>query len=218
VSLNPEIAIIVVVFPFEVGGTKSTMYTVSRSLRGAQARCVGTDRGPRAGQRHMGVSWKAERAAPRSHDLTGQGRHRSNNVPAPRAGFPRSGMSETREVMRAPVCEGNRSGRASGCGSRSGLIVAVENRVTNRREPVSSKGVPPRRRSSQWRRRWGVLPQYASPIASGITPPRANPTLRRTGCVNCARPGLWGSRRATAGTTRRPRDHGTTRQQDCSET
>lgn len=78
----------------------------------------------------MGVSWKAERAAPRSHDTTGQGRHRFNNVLAPRAGFPRSGTSETWEVMGAPAREGNRSGRASGGGSRRSLIVALESRRT----------------------------------------------------------------------------------------
>ena len=47
--------------------------------------------------------------------------------------------SETREATREPASEGNRSARGQS-GSRSGLIVAFENRVTNRREPVSSEG------------------------------------------------------------------------------
>ena len=34
-----------------------------------------------------------------------------------------------------------------------------------------------------------------------VTPVLANPSLGGTGCVNCARPGLWGCRRATAGTS-----------------
>jgi len=38
------------------------------------------------------------------------------------------------------VSEGNRSERGNGGGSLSGLIVAIESRVTNRREPVSNEG------------------------------------------------------------------------------
>jgi hypothetical protein len=48
--------------------------------------------------------------------------------------------SETREATKDSGSEGNRSERGNGGGSLSGLIVAVENRVTNRREPVSSEG------------------------------------------------------------------------------
>jgi hypothetical protein len=48
--------------------------------------------------------------------------------------------SETPGAVREPVREGNRSERANGCGSRSSLIVAIEIRVTKRREPESSEG------------------------------------------------------------------------------
>jgi hypothetical protein len=57
--------------------------------------------------------------------------------------------------MRKPAGEGNRSRRVSGCGSRSGLVVAFERRVTNRREPVSSQGDRRGRGACQWAGRLG---------------------------------------------------------------
>ena len=48
--------------------------------------------------------------------------------------------SEKSGALREPAREGNRSERANGCGSRSGLVVAFESRVTSRREPASSEG------------------------------------------------------------------------------
>ena len=49
-------------------------------------------------------------------------------------------VSETWKAAKDSASEGNRSERGNGGGSLSGLIVAIESRVTNRREPVSSEG------------------------------------------------------------------------------
>ena len=187
--------------PVRSKGDSTATHKVRRPRSGAQATCVEADRGLRAGQRHSGVNCEAGRAATLSGVSAGFGRHRLINVQAQSRRFPQALRAKPGEAAREPVCEGNRSRRGV-WGSRSGFIVAIESRVTNRRKPVSSEG----NHRGEGAARGGDVgefqPQYASPITTGVTPPRANPTLRRTGCVNCARPGLWGSRRATAGTTR----------------
>ena len=185
------------------------MHTVSRHPSGTQAMCMEAGPGSESGAKaYWGKlqSWESRTA------LSYISRTRTTPAhqrPGAWARLPAAHASETLGATREPVSEGNRSARGQS-DSRSGLIVAFESRVTNRREPASSEGEPPGRRSDPGRGRWGVSAPYASLIAHGITPPKANSSLRRTGCVNCARPGLWGSRRATAGTTRQKRRHGPT--------
>ena len=86
--------------------------------------------------------------------------------------------------------EGNRSARDDGCGSRSGLIVAVESRVTNRRGPASSEGDHRGEGASTNGNVGEFLPQGTFHLSRGQVPPRANPSLRRTGCITMPDPGL----------------------------
>jgi hypothetical protein len=63
-----------------------------------------------------------------------------HQIPGAKAELFAAGASETRKAAKDSASEGNRSERGNGGGSLSGLILATESRVTNRREPVSSEG------------------------------------------------------------------------------
>ncbi len=85
--------------------------------------------------------------------------------------------SETSGAPREPAREGTRSERAHGCGSRSGLVVASESRVTSRREPASSEGERRGEEGAIGRDAGEFLPQSTSHHARGAKPPLANPLL-----------------------------------------
>ena len=177
------------------------MHAVSRLLRGTQAKCV--EAGPGSESRaeaYGGIlgSWESP------HRSLEHYRKRTIPVhqrPGAWAAFPAAFVSETRETKET-ASEGNRSGRVGECGSRSGLIVAIESRRTNRREPGSSEGDHRGEEGAIGRDAGEILPQSNVSPRSRHIASVSESSPRRTGCVNCARPGLWGSRRATAGTTR----------------
>ena len=101
----------------------------------------------------------------------------AHQPPGARAELFADRASETAESAWAPVSEGNRSGRADGRGSRSGLIVAVESRRTSRREPRSSEGDRRGEERAIGRDAGEFLPQSTSHHARGAKPPLANPLL-----------------------------------------
>jgi hypothetical protein len=115
------------------------MHKVSRHRTGTQARCMGTRPGSeKAAKAHEGIleSWESRTV------LSCTSRTRTTPAhqrPGAWVALPAAHASETSEATREPTREGNRSARGQS-GSRSGLIVAFQNRVTNRREPVSSEG------------------------------------------------------------------------------
>ena len=121
-------------------GGSIALHTVRRHRSVAQATCRGTGPGAESGAKaQWGVlgSWES-RTVP-----SGNSRKRmtpAQQRPGAWAVLSKTHASETRGSMRKPAREGNRSEWDGGCGSRSGLVVAFESRVTNRREPVSSKG------------------------------------------------------------------------------
>ena len=117
-------------FPALARGNNFTVHTVSRHPCGAQARCAVAGRELRAGQRHMGVSWKAGRATPGSSRQDRKRTTPGQQRPGARVGLVGTRASETRPAARAPADEGNRSGRMDGGGSLSRLIVALESRRT----------------------------------------------------------------------------------------
>ena len=112
-------------------GDNIVVPTVSRLPRGAQATCTMTGPGAESGAKAYGGilgSWESRTVL--SHI------RRNRTTPAyqrPGAGAVLSATlaSETRKATRAPVSEGNRSERASGGGSLSRLIVAIESRRTS---------------------------------------------------------------------------------------
>ena len=115
--------------PAPARGDSTALHTVSRFLRGAQAKCSGAGPGSEDGAKtHGGIleSWESR---------TDPSNHRKRTTP----GLQRPGAwavlsavfaSETREATEDSGSEGNRSERGNGGGSLSGLIVAVESRRT----------------------------------------------------------------------------------------
>ena len=115
------------------------MYTISRHHIGAQAKCMETGPGTESrAEAYGGIleSWESRMAFSRISRIRTTPAYQR---PGTWAALPAARVSKPREAMGEPVSEGNRSERGQS-GSRSGLIVASENRVTNRREPVSSEG------------------------------------------------------------------------------
>ncbi len=115
------------------------MHIIRRHLSGAQATCVGTGPGSeKAAKAHGGIleSWESRTALSWISRIRTTPAHQR---PGAWVALPAAHASETWEATREPASEGNRSARGQS-GSRSGFIVAFENRVTNRREPVSSEG------------------------------------------------------------------------------
>ena len=115
------------------------MHKVSRHRTGTQAMYMGTRPGCEKGAKaHGGIleSWESRMAFSRISRIRTTPAYQR---PGTWAALPAARVSKPREAMGEPVSEGNRSERGQS-GSRSGLIVASENRVTNRREPVSSEG------------------------------------------------------------------------------
>jgi hypothetical protein len=141
--------------PVSVRGGSIAMHVVRRHLQGAQARCVETGPGSESrAEAHGGIleSWE------RPHRSLEHCRNRTTPAyqrPGAWAAFPAVFASEIRETTRGTASEGNRSERDGGCGSLSGLIVAFESRVTNRREPVSSEGDHRGEEGAIWAGRWG---------------------------------------------------------------
>ena len=107
------------------------VHAISRHRDGAQAMCTGTGSGAESGAKAYGGilgSWESRTArSPTSRNRTTPAQQR----PGTRAELPAALVSETREAARAPVSEGNRSGRARGGGSLSRRIVAIESRRTS---------------------------------------------------------------------------------------
>ena len=123
---------------------------------------------------HGGIleSWESRTVA------TAQRRTRmtpAHQHPGARVELSAACASETAESAWAPASEGNRSGRADGCGSRSGLVVAIESRRTSRREPGSSEGDRRGEEGAIGRDAGEFLPQQTSHHARGAKPPLANP-------------------------------------------
>ena len=112
-------------------GDNIVVHTISRHRHGAQATCAETGSGAESGAKAYGGilgSWESRTAL--SHES------RNRTTPAhqrPGAGAVLSAAraSETREAARAPASEGNRSERASGGGSLSRFIIAMESRRTS---------------------------------------------------------------------------------------
>ena len=126
--------------PADPRGANTAMNTISRLLRGAQATCMAAGPGSESGAEAYGgilESWES-RADPWHNYRIGT--TPVYQRPGARATLSAAGASEIRKAAKDSGSEGNRSERGNGGGSLSGLIVAVENRVTNRREPVSSEG------------------------------------------------------------------------------
>jgi hypothetical protein len=174
-------------------------HTVSRHLRGAQATCTGTGPGAESGAKAYGGilgSWESRLALSYYCRTWTTPAHQR---PGTWGRLPAVHVSEMEEATKEPAREGNRSGRGQG-GSRSGHIVAFESRVTHRRKPVSSEGGHRGEGVFTWANGAGASARSPFPCLRGIMPPRANSSLQGTGCINCARPGLWGCRR-------RPRRH-----------
>ena len=178
------------------------MHTIRRHRNGVQATCMGARPGSEnRAEAYGGIleSWES-RTVPADNS-----RIRTTPVyqrPGAWAAVPAADASETSGATWEPAGEGNRSARDSGCGSRSGFVVAFESRVTNRREPASSEGDRRGEEGAIGRDVGEILPQLNVSPCSGRIASVSESSPRRTGCVNCARPGLWGCRRATAGTTR----------------
>ena len=170
------------------------MHTVSRHICWARATCMGTRPGSESGAKAYGGILKSWERRPALSYYCRIGTTPADQRPGTWGRLPVAHVSETWEATREPVREGNRSARGQG-GSRSGLIVAFESRVTNRREPTSSEGDHRGEGASTFADGGEFLPQQPFPPNRGNTPPRANPSLRRTGCISRARPGLWGCRR-----------------------
>ena len=126
--------------PVRARGDSIALHTISRHRHGTQAKCKETGPGSKSGAKAYGgilESWES-RPAPTTHYRIGM--TPVYQRPGAVLDFSTSRASETLEEVWAAASEGNRSKRTSEDGSLSGLIVAVESRVTHRREPVSSEG------------------------------------------------------------------------------
>ena len=116
--------------PVRVRGGSIALHTIRRRRSVAQAMCRGTGPGAESGaEAQWGIlaSWES-RTVPAwdSRIRTTPAQQR----PGAWAELPEADASETPGSIREPVREGNRSERASGCGSRRSLIVATESRRT----------------------------------------------------------------------------------------
>ena len=139
-------------------------------------------------QRGLQGSWESL-LSPREN--AGTGSHRLNKIQDRERAFG-SRSPRKRRQTEVSSAEFNAKARERGRGSLNISIVAYESRETIPREPVSSQGgcrvAEPSLETHvglsahvnvSHVRRWIVL--------------GANPQLRGTGCVNCARPVLWGA-------------------------
>ena len=116
------------------------MHTVSRFLPGAQATCMEAGPGSESGAETYGgilESWESRTDPWHNYRI---GTTPVDQRPGARATLSAACVSETRKAAKDSGSEGNRSERGNGGGSLSGLIVALEIRVTKRREPESSEG------------------------------------------------------------------------------
>jgi hypothetical protein len=114
-------------------GDSTAMHIIRRSRSGAQATCMGARPGSESGAKAYGgilESWE-RRTAPSSKSISRTWTTPAHQRPGVRAALPAAPASEPREATRESASEGNRSGRVNGCGSRSGLIVALESRRTS---------------------------------------------------------------------------------------
>ena len=115
------------------------MHPVSRLLRGAQATCMEAGPGSENGaEAHGGIleSWES-RTEPSNNR---RGMTPGSQRPGTGAVLSAALVSEYRRAAKDSVSEGNRSERGNGYGSLRGLTVALESRVTEPMEPVSSEG------------------------------------------------------------------------------
>lgn len=171
------------------------MHKISRHQIGAQATCMWARPGSESGAKAYGgilESWES-RTVP-----TWNNRKRMTPVqqrPGAWAELLEADANEKPEAPVEPASEGNRSARTGGCGSRSGLVLAFESRVTSRREPASSEGGRRGEEGAIGRDVGEILPQFNVSPRSWHIASVSESSPRRTGCVNCARPGLWGCRR-----------------------
>jgi hypothetical protein len=116
--------------PILTRGDSIALHTIRRHRHGARATCSGTRPGSESrAEAHGGIleSWESRTAATEHCRARMTPAHQH---PGARAELSAARASETAGSARAPVSEGNRSERADGGGSRSGLIVAVESRRT----------------------------------------------------------------------------------------
>jgi len=116
--------------PAPLRGDSIALHTVSRPRHGVQATCSVTRPGAESrAEAHGGIleSWE-RRPVATAHCRTRM--TPAHQHPGARAELSAAVASEAAESAWAPVSEGNRSERADGGGSRSGLVVAVESRRT----------------------------------------------------------------------------------------
>jgi hypothetical protein len=121
-------------------GGSIALHTIRRHRRVAQAMCRGTGPGAESGAKaQWGIlgSWESRPVPIINYRIWTTPVYQS---PGAALEFSASPASEASEKGWASASEGNRSARTGGGGRRSGLIVAIESRVTHRREPVSSEG------------------------------------------------------------------------------
>jgi hypothetical protein len=173
----------------------TAMHEISRHRNGAQARCV--EAGPGSENRaeaYGGIleSWESRTVPTETRRIRTTPAHQR---PGAAAAVPAAEASESSGTRWEPASEGNRSARDGGGGSRSGLIVAFESRVTSRREPASSEGGRRGEVSGIGPDVGEILPQSNVSTSSWHIASVSETSPRRTGCVNCARPGPWGCRR-----------------------
>ena len=116
------------------------MHIISHTHQGMQAKCKVAGPGSESGAKtRWGIleSWESRPALITHHRIRTTPDYQR---PGAALDFSTSMASETLEKVWASASEGNRSKRTREDGSLSGLIVAIESRVTHRREPVSSEG------------------------------------------------------------------------------
>ena len=157
--------------PVSVRGDSTVMHTVSRHHHGAQARCIKAGPGAESGAKAYGgilESWESpHRSLENSRTRTTPAYQRPGAGPC----FLRPLRAKNGKQRGTPQARDNRSERGNGGGSLSGLIVAVESRVTNRREPVSSEGDHRGEEGAIWARRWGVsasIKRLTTLVAHGV--------------------------------------------------
>jgi hypothetical protein len=125
--------------PVSDKGGSTAMHIVRRHRKGAQAKCVGARPGAESrAEAYGGIleSWESRTVLSCTSRIRTTPAHQR---PGAWVVLPAAHASETSAATREPARGGNRSARGQS-GSRSGLVVAFQNRVTNRREPVSSEG------------------------------------------------------------------------------
>ena len=111
-------------------GDSTAMHIVRRSRNGAQATCRGARPGSESRAKAYGGMLESWESPHRSLASSRKRTTPAHQRPGAWAALPAVHASEMREAVREPASEGNRSARASGGGSLSRLIGALESRET----------------------------------------------------------------------------------------